>query len=81
MYNHYPDQTKRNVVAARRAGITFSTLSKALNIPKSTIDTWNKSKRYIDVAPADEILLSYLYINILLLLLICSLFGCSFYFD
>ena len=50
MYNQYPDQTKRNVFAARRAEITFSTLSKALNIPKSTIDTWNKSKRYIDVA-------------------------------
>ena len=66
MYNHYPDQTKRNVVAARRAGITFSTLSKALNIPKSTIDTWVKSKKFIDVAPADEILLSHLNINTLL---------------
>ena len=51
MYNHYPDQTKRNVVA-RRAGITFSTLSKALNISKSTIDTCNKSKRYINVEPS-----------------------------
>ena len=60
MYNQYPDQTKRNVVAARRAGITFSTLSKALNIPKSTIATRDKSKQFIDVAPSDEILLSYL---------------------
>ena len=63
MYNHYPEQTKRNVVAAHRAGITFSTLSTTINIPKSTIDTWNKSKRYIDVALADEILLSHLFIN------------------
>ena len=66
MYNHYPDQTKRNVVAARRAGITFPTLSKALNIPKSTIATWDKSKKFIDVAPADEILLSNININTLL---------------
>ena len=66
MYNHYPEQTKRNVVAAHRAGITFSTLSKTINIPKSTIDTWNKSKRYIDVALADEILLSNLNTNALL---------------
>ena len=65
MYNHYPEQTKRNVVA-HRAGITFSTLSKTINIPKSTIDTWNKSKRYIDVALADEILLSNLNTNALL---------------
>ena len=41
-------------------------LSKTLNIPKSTIDTWNKSKRYIDVALADEILLSNLNTNALL---------------
>ena len=66
MYNHYPDQTKRNVVAARRAGITFSTLSKALNIPRSSIHTWEKSKIYADVAPADETLLSHLNINTLL---------------
>ena len=66
MYNHYPDQTKRNVVAARRAGITFSTLSKALNIPRSSIHTWEKSKNYADVAPADETLLSHLNINTLL---------------
>ena len=66
MYNQYPDQTRRNVVAARRAGITFPTLSKALNIPKSTIATWDKSKKFIDVAPADEILLSNININTLL---------------
>ena len=66
MYNHYPDQTKRNVVAARRAGITFSTLSKALNIPRSSIHTWEKSKIYADVAPADATLLSHLNINALL---------------
>ena len=66
MYNHYPDQTKRNVVAARRAGITFSTLSKALNIPRSSIHTWEKSKIYADVTPADATLLSHLNINALL---------------
>ena len=66
MYNQYPDQTRRNVVAARRAGITFSTLSKALNIPRSSIHTWEKSKNYADVAPADETLLSHLNINTLL---------------
>ena len=66
MYNHYPDQTKLNVVASRRDGITFSTLSKALNIPRSSIHTWEKSKIYADVAPADETLLSHLNINTLL---------------
>lgn len=66
MYNQYPDQTRHNVVAARRTGITFPKLSKALNIPKSTIATWDKSKKFIDVAPADEILLSNININTLL---------------
>ena len=66
MYNHYPEQTKRNVVAAHRAGITVTNLSRALNIPRSSIHTWEKSKIYADVAPADETLLSHLNINTLL---------------
>ena len=66
MYNHYPDQTRRNVVAAHRAGITVTNLSRALNIPRSSIHTWEKSKIYADVAPADETLLSHLNINTLL---------------
>lgn len=44
----------------------FATLLKVLNIPKSTIDTRDKSKKIIDVAPADEILLSNLNINALI---------------
>ena len=66
MYNHYPEQTRRNVVAAHRAGITVTNLSRALNIPRSSIHTWEKSKIYADVAPADETLLSHLNINTLL---------------
>ena len=66
MYNHYPEQTRRNVVAAHRAGITVTNLSRALNIPRSSIHTWEKSKIYADVAPADETLLSHLNINALL---------------
>ena len=66
MYNHYPEQTKRNVVAAYRAGITVTNLSRALNIPRSSIHTWEKSKIYADVAPADATLLSHLNINALL---------------
>ena len=66
MYNHYPDQTRRNVVAAHRAGITVTNLSRALNIPRSSIHTWEKSKIYADVAPADATLLSHLNINTLL---------------
>ena len=66
MYNHYPDQTRRNVVAAHRAGITVTNLSRALNIPRSSIHTWEKSKIYADVAPADATLLSHLNINALL---------------
>ena len=66
MYNHYPEQTRRNVVAAHRAGITVTNLSRALNIPRSSIHTWEKSKNYADVAPADETLLSHLNINTLL---------------
>ena len=46
MYNRYPNQTKRNVVAAHRAGISLSSLSKALNIPRSSIHTWDKSKEF-----------------------------------
>ena len=66
MYNHYPEQTRRNVVAAHRAGITVTNLSRALNIPRSSIHTWEKSKIYADVAPADATLLSHLNINTLL---------------
>ena len=66
MYNHYPEQTRRNVVAAHRAGITVTNLSRALNIPRSSIHTWEKSKIYADVAPADSTLLSHLNINALL---------------
>ena len=66
MYNHYPEQTRRNVVAAHRAGITVTNLSRALNIPRSSIHTWDKSKIYADVAPADATLLSHLNINALL---------------
>ena len=66
MYNHYPEQTRRNVVAAHRAGITVTNLSRALNIPRSSIHTWEKSKIYADVAPADTTLLSHLNINALL---------------
>ena len=66
MYNHYPEQTRRNVVAAHRAGITVTNLSRALNIPRSSIHTWEKSKIYADVTPADATLLSHLNINALL---------------
>ena len=66
MYNHYPEQTRRNVVAAHRAGITVTNLSRALNIPRSSIHTWEKSKIYAEVAPADATLLSHLNINALL---------------
>ena len=66
MYNHYPEQARRNVVAAHRAGITVTNLSRALNIPRSSIHTWEKSKIYADVAPADATLLSHLNINTLL---------------
>ena len=66
MYNHYPEQTRRNVVAAHRAGITVTNLSRALNIPRSSIHTWEKSKIYADVAPANATLLSHLNINALL---------------
>ena len=66
MYNHYPEQTRRNVVAAHRAGITVTNLSRALNIPRSSIHTWEKSQIYADVAPADATLLSHLNINALL---------------
>ena len=66
MYNHYPEQTRRNVVAAHSAGITVTNLSRALNIPRSSIHTWEKSKIYADVAPADATLLSHLNINALL---------------
>lgn len=66
MYNHYPEQTKRNVVAVYRAGVRASTISRTLNIPRSTIHTWIGSKEYMDVSPADEAILGHFSIGILL---------------
>ena len=66
MYNHYPEQTKHNVVAVYRAGVRASTISRTLSIPRSTIMTWIESKEYMDVLPADETILSNFNINTLL---------------
>lgn len=66
MYNHYPEQTKRNVVAVYRAGVRASTISRTLNIPRSTIHTWIGSKEYMDVSPADEAILGHFSIGTLL---------------
>ena len=66
MYNHYPEQTKHNVVAVYRAGVRASTISRTLSIPRSTIMTWIESKEYMDVLPADETILSHFNTNTLL---------------
>ena len=66
MYNHYPEQTKRNVVAVHRAGVRASTISRTLSIPRSTIMTWIESKEYMDVLPADESILGHFNTNTLL---------------
>ena len=66
MYNHYPEQTKHNVVAAYRAGVRASTISRTLSIPRSTIMTWIESKEYMDVLPADETILGHFNTNTLL---------------
>ena len=66
MYNHYPEQTKRNVVAVHRAGVRASTISRTLSIPRSTIMTWIESKEYMDVLPADETILGHFNTNTLL---------------
>ena len=66
MYNHYPEQTKRNVVAVHRAGVRASTISRTLSIPRSTIMTWIESKEYMDVLPADETILGHFNANTLL---------------
>ena len=66
MYNHYPEQTKRNVVAVYRAGVRASTISRTLSIPRSTIMTWIESKEYMDVLPADETILGHFNTNTLL---------------
>ena len=66
MYNHYPEQTKRNVVAVYRAGVRASTISRTLSIPRSTIKNWIESKEYIDVLPADETILGHFNTNTLL---------------
>ena len=59
MYNRYPEETKRNVVAAIRAGITPGAISRKTGIPKSTATYWNNSAAYRDVPAADgEILKS-----------------------
>ena len=65
MYNHYPEQTKRNVVAVHRAGVRASTISRTLSIPRSTIMTWIESKEYMDVLPADETILGHFNTNTL----------------
>ena len=66
MYNHYPEQTKRNVVAVHRAGVRASTISRTLSIPRSTIKNWIESKEYMDVLPADETILGRFNTNTLL---------------
>ena len=66
MYNHYPEQTKRNVVAVYRAGVRASTISRTLSIPRSTIKNWIESKEYMDVLPADETILGHFNTNTLL---------------
>ena len=66
MYNHYPEQTKRNVVAVHRAGVRASTISRTLSIPRSTIKNWIESKEYMDVLPADETILGHFNANTLL---------------
>ena len=66
MYNHYPEQTKRNVVAVHRAGVRASTISRTLSIPRSTIKNWIESKEYMDVPPADETILYHFNTNTLL---------------
>ena len=66
MYNHYPEQTKRNVVAVHRAGVRPPTISRTLSIPRSTIKNWIESKEYMDVLPADETILGHFNTNTLL---------------
>ena len=66
MYNHYSEQTKRNVVAVYRAGVRASTISRTLSIPRSTIKKWIESKEYMDVLPADETILGHFNTNTLL---------------
>ena len=66
MYNHYPEQTKHNVVAVYRAGVRASTISRTLNIPRSIIKNWIESKGYMDVLPADENILGHFNTNTLL---------------
>ena len=66
MYNHYPEQTKHNVVAVHRAGVRASTISRTLSIPRSTIKNWIESKEYMDVLPADETILCHFNTNNLL---------------
>ena len=66
MYNHYPEQTKRNVVAVHRAGVRASTISRTLSILRSTIKNWIESKEYMDVLPADETILGHFNTNTLL---------------
>lgn len=59
MYNRYPEETKRNVVAAIRAGITPGAISRKTGIPRNTATYWNNSAAYRDVPAADgEILKS-----------------------
>ncbi|MGN1210846.1 MAG: hypothetical protein ACI4TM_04115 [Candidatus Cryptobacteroides sp.] len=60
MYNIYPEETKRNVVAAIRAGVTPMAISRKTGIPKSTAAYWNNSAAYRDVPAADEEILNSL---------------------
>ena len=49
-----------------RARFTVTNLYRALDIPLSCINTWENLEKYINVYPADEILLSNLNANTLL---------------
>lgn len=61
MCNHYPEETKRNILAAVKAGVTQGSIMGRLGVPETTIRNWKKKLGYADIQPASEEILKALF--------------------
>lgn len=51
---HYPEETKKNVVAAVRSGISQNSIARRLGIPSTTVNQWMRSQKYAGIASAAQ---------------------------
>lgn len=59
-YITYTEDFKRNAVAVINSGMSMTDLSRRLGVPKSTLFTWTRNRKYGDVGKASPEVLSSL---------------------